>query len=288
MGTSMTTPFSADRTLCSSLRFVIVAVLSTAASVKAQAPEITAFQTTSANVPQPVLLATSEAAAETISVPVALPMCALQPACCEDDCCGAGTSWHLTECHLNATSPGWTGALSNSDDYVPGCVDRRCCENDCCGQGTVYDADTASCLPDPFHNDLFQGMTAASTTTTTTGRDGDGMAQTVSWSSVPSMAPSASPISNRRVFPDDPYCFICDEGHELSDPDQVIDLTPEGLPPSSCGTLDLVGKLGFVTENECEYFRLIVKDCLCVPEDQRKMQANEGSASNMVKRQRLR
>lgn len=73
--------------------------------------------------------------------------CPLVPGCCEEDCCGPGTSYIGNGfCVLDPSSPGWTGTYS--DRYVPGCVRRLCCEEDCCGEGTVFDSTIDCCVVD--------------------------------------------------------------------------------------------------------------------------------------------
>lgn len=73
--------------------------------------------------------------------------CPKVPVCCEEDCCGPGTSWSVSQCVAEATSPGFTG--SYSDGYVVGCVPRVCCEADCCTGVLVYDEETGYCLEGP-------------------------------------------------------------------------------------------------------------------------------------------
>lgn len=60
-------------------------------------------------------------------------------ACCEEDCCGPGTVWDVTEgrCFPYSPSMGWTGTYS--EFYEFGCKLRRCCEEDCCRGGAVCD-----------------------------------------------------------------------------------------------------------------------------------------------------
>ena len=71
--------------------------------------------------------------------------CPLEPSCCEEDCCGQGTSWDPPFCRFDPGASGFNGTYS--DTFDKGCVERACCENACCSQGTWYDASLASCLP---------------------------------------------------------------------------------------------------------------------------------------------
>lgn len=71
--------------------------------------------------------------------------CPLEPSCCEEDCCGQGTSWDPPFCRLDPGASGFNGTYS--DTFDTGCVERNCCENACCSPGTWYDARLASCVP---------------------------------------------------------------------------------------------------------------------------------------------
>ena len=70
--------------------------------------------------------------------------CPLRLACCEEDCCGEGTSWDGASCILNPNSSGFDGTYSI--EYKVGCILRSCCENECCSAGTEYDSSTALCV----------------------------------------------------------------------------------------------------------------------------------------------
>lgn len=73
--------------------------------------------------------------------------CPLEPPCCEEDCCGQGTSWNLETgyCVVDPGATGFTGTYS--DAWEPGCVLRACCTGDCCGKDTTYNELFASCIP---------------------------------------------------------------------------------------------------------------------------------------------
>ena len=72
--------------------------------------------------------------------------CPLVLGCCEEDCCGEGTSWESPSCILNPDSSGFDGTYSS--EYNEGCILRSCCENECCSDGTEYDSSTALCVPE--------------------------------------------------------------------------------------------------------------------------------------------
>lgn len=83
-----------------------------------------------------------------LSPPFEEEQCPREPACCEEDCCGPGTSWYSPFCVYNSDSSGFNG--THSDAFDKGCVERACCEEDCCNPGfTEYDATQALCLPVP-------------------------------------------------------------------------------------------------------------------------------------------
>eukprot|EP00542_Grammatophora_oceanica_P022924 CAMPEP_0194032528 /NCGR_PEP_ID=MMETSP0009_2-20130614/5452_1 /TAXON_ID=210454 /ORGANISM="Grammatophora oceanica, Strain CCMP 410" /LENGTH=624 /DNA_ID=CAMNT_0038672997 /DNA_START=404 /DNA_END=2278 /DNA_ORIENTATION=+ len=58
--------------------------------------------------------------------------------CCDDDCCGAGTSWNGTECVSNPLSRGWNGFGASIPAAGDQCFPRICCEERCCGAGLEY------------------------------------------------------------------------------------------------------------------------------------------------------
>lgn len=72
--------------------------------------------------------------------------CSRIPGCCEEDCCGPGTSYNGGggACEADPSSPGWPGVYS--DLYQFGCVFRRCCEDECCSEGTEYDPSIECCV----------------------------------------------------------------------------------------------------------------------------------------------
>lgn len=67
--------------------------------------------------------------------------------CCEDDCCGVGTSWDIRalQCVPAPGSPGYDGIPLPG--YQSGCALRSCCEVNCCGDGTFYNTDIECCMP---------------------------------------------------------------------------------------------------------------------------------------------
>lgn len=71
--------------------------------------------------------------------------CPLIPVCCEEDCCGVGTTYENGSCVVDPASPGWTGTYSIGYEF--GCAIRACCEAACCPPGTVYYVPTALCVP---------------------------------------------------------------------------------------------------------------------------------------------
>jgi len=75
-----------------------------------------------------------------------LDECPLVAMCCDEDCCGQGTSWDQDSlyCILDLTSEGFNGSYTES--WMPGCIERVCCNADCCSSGTTYEEDTASCV----------------------------------------------------------------------------------------------------------------------------------------------
>ena len=77
-----------------------------------------------------------------------------EPPCCEEDCCGSGTSWASPYCIVDTSSGGFQG--KHSDSYDPDCCPRVCCESDCCGNGTYYDLFADYCLPGPCDCDKFR------------------------------------------------------------------------------------------------------------------------------------
>lgn len=85
------------------------------------------------------------ATADVVSIPGDDVTCPIY-SCCEEDCCGPGTSYLETRCVSDPGSPGFDG--SYSDDYVPGCIPRQCCEANCCSQGTVFDVELGHCVVD--------------------------------------------------------------------------------------------------------------------------------------------
>lgn len=74
------------------------------------------------------------------------PQCLVKD-CCEDDCCGEGTSWDsdVTACVKDENSTGYTG----DDGSVQGCDFQSCCEDGCCYLkfATVYDPEAGCCVP---------------------------------------------------------------------------------------------------------------------------------------------
>ena len=82
-----------------------------------------------------------------LSPPISAPIeeCPWIPDCCEEDCCGEGTSWEPPFCVLDQSGPGFNG--THSDTYDNGCVERACCESACCSKGTIYDTSLALCFP---------------------------------------------------------------------------------------------------------------------------------------------
>eukprot|EP00545_Synedropsis_sp_CCMP1620_P009440 CAMPEP_0119007678 /NCGR_PEP_ID=MMETSP1176-20130426/3173_1 /TAXON_ID=265551 /ORGANISM="Synedropsis recta cf, Strain CCMP1620" /LENGTH=388 /DNA_ID=CAMNT_0006959871 /DNA_START=324 /DNA_END=1490 /DNA_ORIENTATION=+ len=67
------------------------------------------------------------------------------PGCCEEDCCGVGTTWVSPNCIPNPSSLGFQ---SYAVDYARfGCHTRVCCEDDCCGAGTSYATSINYCVP---------------------------------------------------------------------------------------------------------------------------------------------
>ena len=78
----------------------------------------------------------------------------IMPDCCEEDCCGTGTSWDNTNCIVDGSSGGFDG--EHSEGYDPGCCPRVCCESDCCGNGTYYDLYSDYCIPGPCTCNKFQ------------------------------------------------------------------------------------------------------------------------------------
>lgn len=72
------------------------------------------------------------------------PQCLVKD-CCEDDCCGEGTSWNsdLETCIVDASGSGYTGTA------LQRCKSQLCCEEDCCDitQGTYYSSEVKCCLP---------------------------------------------------------------------------------------------------------------------------------------------
>jgi len=72
------------------------------------------------------------------------PQCLVKD-CCEDDCCGEGTSWDATlgTCVFDSGGGGYTGTA------VQGCEFQSCCEADCCdiAQATYYSSEAKCCLP---------------------------------------------------------------------------------------------------------------------------------------------
>lgn len=88
--------------------------------------------------------ALAQDAVETRIVAPPVDDCPKEPNCCEEDCCGLGTSWDGTYCLKDLAGPGFDGVYSSSHNY--GCVYRTCCEANCCAENTVYDAGTAECI----------------------------------------------------------------------------------------------------------------------------------------------
>ena len=84
--------------------------------------------------------------------------CPFAPECCEEDCCGQGSSWDVDTkyCIPDADSTGFNGTYS--DAWEPGCIMRTCCEAKCCQSDLEYDEETANCI----------------TVSTSTGRKGIG------------------------------------------------------------------------------------------------------------------
>ena len=75
-------------------------------------------------------------------------LCPLVLGCCEEDCCGEGTSWDVKKAHCisNPNSSGFNGTHSSA--WIDGCVERVCCEDECCSPGeTEYDGNSALCVP---------------------------------------------------------------------------------------------------------------------------------------------
>jgi hypothetical protein len=72
-------------------------------------------------------------------------LCSVMFGCCEEDCCGAGTSWQKPFCIIDRDSTGFNGTHSSA--WAAGCIDRVCCEKQCCSPGTEYDNTTAECVP---------------------------------------------------------------------------------------------------------------------------------------------
>lgn len=74
--------------------------------------------------------------------------CPVIVGCCEEDCCGPGTSYIATGfCQPDPLSSGWDGTYS--DRYQLGCLPRACCEDECCAEGTIYDSQIECCVLDP-------------------------------------------------------------------------------------------------------------------------------------------
>jgi len=92
----------------------------------------------------PAMVAEQPLAVQTF-VPV--EECPLVAKCCEEDCCGQGTSWDSNRgyCVYDLDSDGFNG--THSDAFNPDCVERACCEDSCCSPGTRYVFDQALCLP---------------------------------------------------------------------------------------------------------------------------------------------
>jgi hypothetical protein len=74
-----------------------------------------------------------------------MAQCPVTLGCCEEDCCGAGTSWQSSFCTIDRDSTGFNG--THSGDWAAGCIDRVCCEEECCSPETKYDNTAAECLP---------------------------------------------------------------------------------------------------------------------------------------------
>lgn len=70
----------------------------------------------------------------------------IHPRCCEEDCCGVGTSYSFVSrlCEPDVGASGWNGQHSTS--YVNDCIRRSCCEGDCCSDRTLWDDATAYCI----------------------------------------------------------------------------------------------------------------------------------------------
>lgn len=67
--------------------------------------------------------------------------------CCEDECCGPGTSWDI-DIEYCTPDPGSIGFLEIfNSDIVPVCEVKICCEDSCYFDGTYYDPSMACCLP---------------------------------------------------------------------------------------------------------------------------------------------
>ena len=77
-------------------------------------------------------------------------------ACCEQDCCGKGTSWDIKTdyCVANSTSEGFNG--THLAVWEPGCLTHICCEQDCCGKGLEYNMTIGLFLPPVFRYKALQ------------------------------------------------------------------------------------------------------------------------------------
>lgn len=82
-------------------------------------------------------------------ISTAAPSECLQVRCCEDDCCGPGTSssYGSGTCLPDLGSPGFVPGMW-SDEHEFGCIERVCCENECCEgrNDTVYEPSIGRCL----------------------------------------------------------------------------------------------------------------------------------------------
>lgn len=83
----------------------------------------------------------------TLLVPVASQETCPALGCCQEDCCGEGTSWDAESayCIFAPGSPGFNGTYTT--EQPEGCQEHLCCEDTCCASGTYYDLTAKCCLP---------------------------------------------------------------------------------------------------------------------------------------------
>ena len=129
------------------------------------------------------------------------------PCCCPlPPFSGPGTSWDrdADRCALDPSSQGFNGTYS--DDWEPGCVQRRCCGGDCCVEGTTFDEEIACCVPTGFPSNSPVTPTASSTGSPTASptdplTNSPTVKPTVKSTVAPTVKPTVAPTVKPTVSP---------------------------------------------------------------------------------------